>query len=100
VDASYVEHCKNVLRTNGYVVIPKERRVILTANYVIPDYAYRNAVAPERLEDAAQTANLHRITNDIVQHGLFVQTKREWDDEVTGHEGVVQTAIAVIKPKP
>lgn len=100
MDASYLEHCKNVLRTNGYVAIRKERRVILEANYVLPPYPEQMRIGKERLIDIVQREQERTFARKLFDDGLVVSTIRHIGDEVTGPEQVFTSAIAVIKPKP
>ena len=96
---NYLEHCKNVLRQNGYVVLPKERRVILQTNFLVPtsEVQYSRANA-ERYADMAQNANVQRLVREAMANGLVLHERRTIDDEVTGREIVFTSVMGVIKP--
>lgn len=100
MDASYLEHCKNVLKQNGYVVLRQERRVIITANYIVPpqemEYSRLNS---ERYADIAQAANHRRLIHEAETHGLILHERQDINDPVTGREIVFKYAMGLIKPK-
>lgn len=93
------EHMARLLRERGYVVIPKERRVILTANYVLPPYQEQLRIGKERLKDLVQRQQEHTFARKLFDEGLVASTARSISDPVTGHEEVFTSCIALIKPK-
>jgi hypothetical protein len=88
------------LRENGYVVIRKERRVILDANYILPPHPEQMKIGKERLIDIVQREQERTFARKLFDEGLVASTIRQISDPVTGTEEVFTSVIAVIKPKP
>jgi hypothetical protein len=99
VDAPYLEHCKNVLKQAGYLVIARERRVILTASYVMPPQEAQRAMSIERLTDMIQMEQERRLGRALFDQKLIVNHMQPTTDPVTGPEDIFTSAIACIKPK-
>lgn len=99
--ASYIEHCKNVLRQNGYVVLPKERVHYLSVSYACPTWTLANSKSLERFADAVERTNASRLMNEVVSQGFLLKDKRHADGEwpLCEHETIFTHTIAVIEPK-
>jgi hypothetical protein len=87
----------DVLRANGYVVIPRARHVVLQASFIANDRDY--AKYPERVLDAAEAECQRRIMRQAADQGLFVTVVREVVDGITGNETVINVGAGFIKPK-
>lgn len=95
-----VERAKQLLKDAGYIVIPKERRVIIHSRYLVSPWDLeRFSGAPERYTDMVLSTHLRSIAGEIKDQGLYVHSKNAIDDPVTGKEVYFDTAVAVIKPK-
>lgn len=99
MDASKLKYYARFLRERGYVVIPRERRVILDANYVLPPYSEQLRIGKERLIDMVQREQERTFARKLFDEGLVANTIRHIGDEVTGRGEVFTSAIGVIKPK-
>jgi hypothetical protein len=97
--SSSLEFYAKFLRAHGYVVIPRERHVVLDANYVLPPYSEQLRIGKERLIDMVQREQERTFARKLFDEGLVANTIRHISDEVTGREVVFTSAIAVIKPK-
>jgi hypothetical protein len=87
---------QELLRTNGYVVIPNERRVVLHASYIISRFEMERAHNANRLMDAAVEDNLRCLIRKAFNDGLLSYERRE--DPENG-DNIFTTLMDVIKPK-
>lgn len=94
-----LEQAKKLLRDNGYVVIPKERRLILTVNHMMPPHHDRHRMGKERLADMLQSQQERQFGRALFDSGLVVNHVRPLSDPVTGNEEVFTSTIACIVPK-
>lgn len=100
MDAVRLENLADLLRRNGYVVIPRERRVVLTSTYILSPTEMRySRVNAERIEDMAREQSLKRLIRQADDDGLILHVRQDIDDPVTGREIVFRSAMAVTKPK-
>lgn len=94
-----VRHAKTVLTSRGYVVIPRERHVVLTVSSVLPPHPARLKIGKERLADMMQTQQAHQFGRALFDGGVVVNRIRPLSDPVTGDEEVFESTIGLIKPK-
>jgi hypothetical protein len=99
VEKTMLQHCKQYLEDRGFVVLPKERGVIVQAHYSIPYMEFQlSRVSAERLADAAQETNASRIVREVIAKGLVVHTRHTCNGSARGREMVFRSSIAVIAP--
>lgn len=100
MDASYLSHCKNVLRQNGYVVIARERHRVITARFVVPPHEVEySRLSAERYADMVHSSNLQRLIRQADADGLIIHERKDINDPITGREVVFSSAMGLIKPK-
>lgn len=88
------------LRSKGYVVIPKERHVVLSASSSIPRFEIESSrgsfdAAIKRSKDLMTRS----IAKKLMDDNLIISKTHEADDPITGREFFVSVAAAIIKPK-
>lgn len=89
---------KALLKGLGYVVLPKERRVIVQARWLVSPHELERSRDP-RFEDMMRAANLRSLITEADQNGLVIHERQELDDPITGREVLFNSAIGIIKPK-
>jgi hypothetical protein len=93
-----VRHAKQILRDAGYVVIPRERHVVLTQAYRMSKYEMEySKFNAEAIRDCANHTMLRAIGPKLHKDGLLIKTVREekWPEPI--YEMRMQ--VAVIKPR-
>jgi len=102
LDASYLttyecEQLAKRLRAHGYVVIPRERHVVLHSSFIVTRREV--AKAPDRIADMALADNMRCLIRKAHHDGLLQHVRRDVEEPVTGCETVFSTMMGIIKPK-
>lgn len=90
----FTERAKQHLRDNGYVVIPRERHVVLTTQTIL------QREVPESYVEHVFDTMARRLGATIVEEGACIKEDETFDDPVTGKERVLRLVVGVIKTKP
>lgn len=98
--ADILEQAASILRDNGYVVIPRERHVVVQATYMVPPHEIEKVRSGDhRWSDIALTTSLKKIALEAYDAGLVIHKRQDIADPICGQEVVFRTAMACIKPK-
>jgi hypothetical protein len=94
-ESALLEYWASRLRGAGFVVIPRERHVVLHASYLVTRREMENSRIANRLADAALEDNLRCLIRKAFNDGLLLHERRENDERDT----MFTTLMGVIKPK-
>jgi hypothetical protein len=95
-ESALLEYWAARLRGAGFVVIPRERHVVLHSSYIVTRLELERARSAVRLADAALEDNLRCIIRKAFNDGLMLHQRRESPDD---GDNVFTTMMGVIKPK-
>lgn len=85
-----IEDAKALLKDAGYIVLPKERRVILQYHSIIPAWID---------DDSAKHRNLKGLIHSAEEAGLIQHLRQDFEDHITGKEVLFRSLMGVIKPR-
>lgn len=92
-----IDEAKLLLRSEGYVVIPRERHRLLQTHTIIrPDYMPQ---PPESYLDYIWRTMASKIGHSIVDEGACIKHDATVSDPVTGTERVLRLGVAVVMPR-
>jgi hypothetical protein len=92
-----VRHAKQILRDAGYVVIPRERHVVLTQQWVMPpEYTVEN---PEQFVEYKLRTMASAIGRHALEAGLCITEDKTLLDPITGRKRFLSVDAGFIKPR-
>ena len=98
VSTDLITHAKLLLKEAGYVVIPRERHIVVQSRYMVPPHDL-NYSRVERYEDMVRQKMLRDLICEADHAGLVLHARQDLNDPVTGREVVFTSAMGMIKPK-
>ncbi|MGY3589349.1 hypothetical protein [Bradyrhizobium sp. USDA 4350] len=96
-----VEHAKRILKDRGYVVIPRERHVVLTVHrslsWLEHEHLSKDAEGWKRFQEHMDGYAARQMGIELSKAGFIVKNDRGWQQSYTRH--LTEYQMAAIKPR-
>lgn len=94
----FTEHAKQHLRDQGYLVIPRDRHVVFTQQFILPP-CYALGSDPEMFVQYKLAMMSSAIGRHALAEGAAIVEDKTQADDVTGTERYLRVAMALVKPR-